>query len=207
MLDMSGRIARAVDVPVSADLENGFGDAPEAAAETIRQALAAGLSGGSIEDYSMRADDPLYPIAEAAERVTAAAEVAHAGPVHFVLTARAENHIRGRDDIADTITRLQAFQAAGADVLYAPGLMDLGEIASVVQSVDRPVNVIVRPGGPTVGQLAEAGVARISVGGSLAWVAVSAVAAAARELREAGTVGFLEQAKDGGQLARSAFGA
>ena len=163
----AGAIAAAVEVPVSADLENGFGDEPEAAAETIRQALAAGLSGGSIEDYSMRPDDPIYPIEQAAERVAAAAEVAHAGPVHFVLTARAENHIRGRDDLADTIARLQAFQAAGADVLYAPGLMDLGDIASLVQAVDRPVNVIVRPGGPTVGELAEAGVARISVGGSL----------------------------------------
>jgi 2-methylisocitrate lyase-like PEP mutase family enzyme len=201
----AGAIAGAVEVPVSADLENGFGDEPEAAAETIRQALAAGLSGGSIEDYSMRPDDPIYPIEQAAERVAAAAEVAHEGRVHFVLTARAENHIRGRDDLADTIARLQAYQAAGADVLYAPGLMDLGQIASLVQAVDRPVNVIVRAGGPVVGELAEAGVARISVGGSLAWVSVAAVAAAATELREAGTLGFLDHVKDGVQLGRRAY--
>ena len=201
----AGAIAAAVNVPVSADLENGFGDDPEAAAETIRRALAAGLSGGSIEDYSTRTDDPLYPIDLAAERVAAAAEVAHAGSVHFVLTARAENHIRGRDDLADTISRLQAFQAAGADVLYAPGLMDVGEITSLVQAVDRPVNVIVRPGGPSVGQLAEAGVARISVGGSFAWVALGAVAAAAEELQGAGTVGFLEQVKERGPLIRRAL--
>jgi 2-methylisocitrate lyase-like PEP mutase family enzyme len=201
----AGAIAAAVSVPVSADLENGFGDEPDDAAETIRQAIAAGLSGGSIEDYTMRADDPVYPIELAAERVAAAAEAAHSGPVRFVLTARAENHIRGRDDLPDTIARLQAFQAAGADVLYAPGLIDLGDIASLVQSVDRPVNVIVRPGGPTVAQLAEAGVARISVGGSFAWVAVAAVADAARELRESGTVGFLDRAREGGQLARRAY--
>ena len=194
-------------MPVSADLENGFGDDPEAAAETIRQALAAGLSGGSIEDYSMRrrrsrsTRSSRRPSGSAA-----AAEVAHAGPVHFVLTARAENHIRGRDDLADTIARLQAFQAAGADVLYAPGLMDLGDIASLVQAVDRPVNVIVRPGGPTVAELAEAGVARISVGGSFAWVARGrggrrGPGAAA----STGTLGFLEQAVEGGRLARRAL--
>ncbi len=203
----AGAIAAAVAVPVSADLENGFGDAPEDAAETIRQALEAGLSGGSIEDYTMRPDDPIYPVGAAAERVRAAAEVAHSGPVHFVLTARAENHIRGRDDLPDTIARLQAFQDAGADVLYAPGLMDLDEISSLVRSVDRPVNIILRPGGPTVGQLAEAGVARISVGGSLHYVAVAAVAAAARELREHGTTGFLEQAREAGPIARRAYGA
>jgi len=138
--------------------------------------------------------------------VRTAAEVAHRDGMQFVLTARAENHIRGRDDLADTIARLQAYQEAGADVLYAPGLTDLGAITSLVQSVDRPVNVIVRPGGPTVADLAAAGVARISVGGSLAWVAVAAVAEAARELREAGTVGFLDRAVEGGQIARRAYG-
>ena len=202
----AGAIAAAVDVPVSADLENGFGDAPEDAAETIRQALAAGLSGGSIEDWSPTATGGTYPVERAADRVAAAAEAAHGGLVPFVLTARAENHIRGRDVLPDTIARLQAYQVAGADVLYAPGLMDLGAIASVVRSVDRPVNVIVRPGGPTVAQLAEAGVARISVGGSLAWVAVAAVADAARELKDAGTVAFLDRAKEGASLARRAFG-
>ena len=205
-VESAGAIAAAVDVPVSADLENGFGDEPDAAAETIRQALAAGLSGGSIEDWSPDPGVATYPIEQAAARVAAAAEVAHGGPVPFVLTARAENHIRGRDDLRDTIARLQAYQAAGADVLYAPGLMDLGEIGSLVRAVDRPVNVIVRPGGPTVGELADAGVARISVGGSFAWVAVAAVAAAAEELQGPGTLGFLEQAKVGGPLARRAFG-
>ncbi len=203
----AGEIAAAVEVPVSADLEDGFGAEPEEVAEAIRQALGAGLSGGSIEDWSRPPGVGLYPLELAAERVAAAAEVAHGGPVPFVLTARAENHIRGQDDLADTIRRLQAFQAVGADVLYAPGLMDLGEIASVVQALDRPLNVLVRAGGPTVGQLAEAGVARISVGGSFAWVAVAAVAAAAEELQGAGTVGFLEQAAEGFQLARRAFGA
>jgi 2-methylisocitrate lyase-like PEP mutase family enzyme len=202
----AGAIAASVGVPVSADLENGFGDDPEAAAATIRLALDAGLSGGSIEDYTMRPNDPVYPVEQAAARVAAAAEAAHGGAVPFVLTARAENHIRGRDDLADTIARLQAFQAAGADVLYAPGLMDLGEISSLVQSVDRPVNVILRPGGPTVAELAAAGVARISVGGSFAWVAVAAVAAAAHELRDQGTLDFLDQAVEGGRLARNAYG-
>ena len=202
----AGAIASAVEIPVSADLENGFGHEPEAAAETIRLAIDAGLAGGSIEDYTLRADDPVYEIEAAADRVRAAAEVAPPGGLQFVLTARAENHIRGRDDLADTIARLQAYQEAGADVLYAPGLSDLGAITSLVQSVDRPVNVIVRPGGPTVADLAAAGVARISVGGSLAWVAVAAVAEAARELREDGTVGFLDRAVEGGQIARRAYG-
>jgi 2-methylisocitrate lyase-like PEP mutase family enzyme len=203
----AGAIAAAVEVPVSADLENGFGDDADAPAETIRQALAAGLAGGSIEDWSPTFDGGVYPMDLAAERVAAAAEVAHTGPVRFVLTARAENHIRGRDDLADTIARLQAYQAAGADVLYAPGLMDLDEIGSLVRAVDRPVNVIVRPGGPTVPQLAEVGVARISVGGSLAWVAFAAVAAAAEELLGPGTIGFLDQVREGGARARRAFGA
>ena len=168
----AGAIASAVGVPVSADLENGFGDDPEDAAETIRRALAAGLSGGSIEDYSMRPDDPIYPIEQAAERVAAAAEVAHEGPVHFVLTARAENHIRGRDDLADTDPRgSRPTRRRVPTCSTRPGLMDLADIASLVQAVDRPVNVIVRAGGPTVAELAERGVARISVGGSLAWVA------------------------------------
>ncbi|MET0903956.1 MAG: isocitrate lyase/phosphoenolpyruvate mutase family protein [Acidimicrobiales bacterium] len=202
----AGAIAAAVDVPVSADLENGFGDAPEEAAETVRRALAAGLSGGSIEDYSMRPDDPIYPIEQAAERVAAAAEVAHRGPVHFVLTARAENLIRGRVDLADTIRRLQAYQASGADVLYAPGLANLADIEALVNAVDRPVNVIVRADGPTVTELARAGVARISVGGSFTWVALGAVVAAAEELRDEGTLGFLERAKEGGLVARRAFG-
>jgi 2-methylisocitrate lyase-like PEP mutase family enzyme len=164
-----------------------------------------GLAGGSIEDYTTRPDDPLYPIEQAAERVAAAAEVAHGGPVHFVLTARAENHIRGRDDLADTIVRLQAFQEAGADVLYAPGLRDVDQIASVVRSVDRPVNVLLLPGGPSVPELAEVGVRRISVGGALSYLAAGAVAAAARELLEHGTTSFMPQVVDGARVARQAY--
>ena len=195
-------------MPVSADLENGFGDDPEDAAETIRQALAAGLSGGSIEDYTMRPTTRSTRSSRRPSGCAAAAEVAHAGPVHFVLTARAENHIRGRDDLADTIARLQAYQAAGADVLYAPGLMDLGEIASLVQS-GRPAGERDRAArrAHRSRELAEAGVARISVGGSFAWVAVAAVAdgragAARRGHRSASST----QAEEGGQLARRAFG-
>lgn len=198
-------IVAAVDVPVSADLENGFGDGADAVAETIELAVATGLAGGSIEDFSGRDEDPIYDLGLATERVTAAAEAAHAGHVPFVLTARAENHIRGRQDLADTIARLQSFQAAGADVLYAPGLRAIGDIETIVRAVDRPVNVLVLPGGPTVAELAAAGVRRVSVGGSFSYVATAAVAAAARELQEQGTLGFMDQMIAGASLARAAY--
>lgn len=200
------QLAAAVDVPVSADLENGFGDSADEVAETIRLASGTGLAGGSIEDYSGRAQDVIYDLGLATDRVRAAAEAAHAGPVGFVLTARAENLIRGRADLPDTIARLQAYQEAGADVLFAPGLRAIADIESVVRAVDRPVNVLAGPGGPTVPELAAAGVARISVGGSFSWVAVAAVAKAARELLEEGTLSYGDQVKVGVDLGRAAYG-
>jgi 2-methylisocitrate lyase-like PEP mutase family enzyme len=194
-------IVEASGLPVSADLENGFADDPAEVAETIRLALGAGLAGCSIEDWS---GDAIYEREQAVERVAAAAQAAHAGDVHLVLTARAENHIHGRDDLADTIARLQAFQEAGADVLYAPGLSTLEDIRQVVASVDRPVNVLALPGAPSVAELADAGVSRISVGGGFAYVAMGAVVAAARELREEGTYGFWETAGIGAKAWRAA---
>jgi 2-methylisocitrate lyase-like PEP mutase family enzyme len=194
-------IVAATDLPVSADLENGFADDPAGVAETIRLALGAGLAGCSIEDWS---GDAIYAPEQAAERVAAAAEAAHAGDVHLVLTARAENHIRGRDDLADTIARLQSFQEAGADVLYAPGLHELDDIRQVVSSVDLPVNVLALPGAPSVAELADAGVSRISVGGGFAFVAMGAVVEAARELREDGTYGFWDTAGIGAKAWRNA---
>ena len=174
-------------------------------ADTIRLALGAGLAGCSIEDHTGRDDDPIYPLELAAERVAAAAEAAHAGPVRLVLTARAENHVHGRDDLDDTIARLLAFQAAGADVLYPTGLTDLAAIGAVVAAVERPVNILVRPGLASVGELADAGVSRISVGGAFAFAALGALIEAAAELRDAGTYGFLERAAAGSQAARTAF--
>ncbi|HEU5449918.1 MAG TPA: isocitrate lyase/phosphoenolpyruvate mutase family protein [Acidimicrobiia bacterium] len=188
-------VKAAGEVPVSADLENGFGHEPTVVRMTIMNALSFGLVGCSIEDYTGVPDTPFYDVKPAAERVEAAASMAHRGPVEMVLTARAENHIRGRDDLADTIARLQAYQEAGADVLYAPGLTKLEDIRSVVASVDRPVNVLALPGGPTVAELAEAGVRRISVGGAFAYAAYGALIEAARELADEGTYGFWDRAK------------
>jgi 2-methylisocitrate lyase-like PEP mutase family enzyme len=199
-------IVAATDLPVSADLEKAFADEPSGVAETVRLALEAGLAGCSVEDFSGREDAPIYNPALAAERVAAAAEAAHAGPVHLVLTARAENWLHGRPDLADTIARLQAYQEAGADVLYAPGLERPEDIRQLVDSVDRPVNVLALPGAPTVAELAAAGVSRVSVGGAFAFAALGAVVEAARELREEGTYRFWEQARAGAKSARSAFG-
>ena len=196
-------ISGAVDVPVSADLENCFADDPEGVAATIRAATETGLAGGSVEDFSHEVG--LYDIGLAKERVAAAAEAAHSGPLHFVLTARAENHIRNHPDLADTIARLQSFQEAGADVLYAPGLATLDDIRSVVSSVDRPVNVLALPSAPPVAELAAAGVARISIGSSFAGAAWGALVQAAEEFRDAGTYGFSELAAVGGRAARAAF--
>jgi 2-methylisocitrate lyase-like PEP mutase family enzyme len=184
-----GTIAAAVDVPVSADLENCFANDPAGVAATIAAAVAVGLSGASVEDFTGDRDDPVYPIDLAAERVAAAAVAAHAdGP--FVLTARAENHIRGRDDLDDTIARLRRYQEAGADVVYAPGLSDPERIRLLVEAVDVPVNVLALPNAPSVPELAKLGVARVSVGSAFANVALSAVVVAARELRDDGTYGF-----------------
>jgi len=204
-LDHSRELVGATDVPVSADLEDAFAESPEGVAETIALAVATGLAGCSVEDFTRDNDNPMYDQAAAADRVTAAAEAAHAGPRRIVLTARAENYLHGRADLDDTIARLQAFQQAGADVLYAPGLVDLDEIRSLVAAVDRPVNVLALPGGPSVPELAEAGVGRVSVGGAFAYAALGAAVEAANELREQGTYGFWDRARVGGVAARSAF--
>lgn len=198
-------IVAATDLPVSADLENGFADAPAGVAETMRMSIEVGLAGASVEDFTGRADDPIYDIGLAAERIVAAAEAAHGGPGRLVLTARAENYLHGRPDLADTIARLQAFQEAGADVLYAPGLRTLEDISQVVREVDRPVNVLALEGVPPVAELAQAGVSRISVGGAFAFAALGAVVSAAAELREQGTYGFRAGSAAGAAAARRAF--
>jgi 2-methylisocitrate lyase-like PEP mutase family enzyme len=200
-------IVAATDLPVSADLEDCFADAPAGVADTIERAIRTGLAGGSVEDFTRQRDAPIYDQSRGAERVGAAAETAHAGPVHFVLTARCENYLHGRRDLADTIARLQAYQEAGADVLYAPGVIEPDDIRRLVSSVDRPVNVLALPGGPSVAELADLGVARVSVGGAFAYAALSAVVEAGRELIDEGTYGFWERAGVGATAARSAFGA
>jgi 2-methylisocitrate lyase-like PEP mutase family enzyme len=174
---------RATELPVSVDLENGYGADPEAAALAVTRAADAGAVGGSIEDY-----DPagrIYDLDHAVERVAAAAEAARALPFPFVLTARAENYFRGKPDLDDTIARLQAFEQAGADVLYAPFVLDLDEIRAISDAVSKPVNVLARPH-LSFGQLVDAGVQRVSVGGALTWVAANAVASAATEIRDRG---------------------
>jgi 2-methylisocitrate lyase-like PEP mutase family enzyme len=198
-------IVEATDVPVSADLENCFADDPAGVAETVRRAVDVGLAGCSVEDFTGRPDAPIYDAPLAAERVAAAVEMARRGPAHLVVTARAENHLHDRRDLPDTIARLQRYQDAGADVVYAPGVTRLDEVRQIVASVDRPVNVLALPGGPTVGELADAGVARISVGGAFAFAALGAVVEAARELRERGTYGFWDRAAAGASAARAAF--
>jgi 2-methylisocitrate lyase-like PEP mutase family enzyme len=187
-------IASAVSLPVSADLENGFGEAPETAAETIRLAAAAGAVGGSIEDSTGNNSNPIFAFEHAVERVRAAAQAAHSLPFPFTLTARAENYLYGRKDLNDTIKRLQAFQEAGADVLYAPGLAGNEDIAAVVRSVDRPVNVLAGLPGVehTRAALATIGVKRISIGSGLARAAVHATLSAAREMHDHGTFHFAQ---------------
>ena len=189
-------IAAAVDLPVSADLENGYGDSPETVAETIRMAAGAGVAGGSIEDQSRGPEHSIYQCEHAAERIRAAAEAVRGLPFAFTLTARAENYLAGRRDLADTIGRLQAYQEAGADVLYAPGLARADEIAAVVKSVDRPVNVVMGLQGArlSLAELAEMGVKRVSVGSALSRAALGAFLRAAREMRERGTFSFAEEA-------------
>jgi 2-methylisocitrate lyase-like PEP mutase family enzyme len=199
-------IVAATDLPVSADLENAYADDPVGVAETMRLAIEVGLAGASVEDFTGRAGDPIYDARFAAERVAAAAEAAHAGPGRLVLTARAENYLHGRPDLADTIARLQAYQEAGADVLYAPGLRRAEDIRQVVREVDRPVNVLALDGAPPVAELASAGVSRISVGGAFAFAALGAVVSAATELRDQGTYGYWANSAAGAAAARRAFG-
>lgn len=187
-------IVEATALPVSADLEDGFGAAPETCAETIALAAGVGLVGGSIEDATGDPAAPIFGLAHAVERVAAAAESAARHP--FMLTARAENFLHGRPDLDDTIRRLQAFARAGAEVLYAPGLPDLAAIRLVCASVDRPVNVVMGLSGPTwsVAELAEVGVRRISVGGSFARAALGALKRAALEVKERGTFTYAQDA-------------
>jgi 2-methylisocitrate lyase-like PEP mutase family enzyme len=195
-------VASSTDLPVSGDLENGYGDDPYTVAETLRLAAAAGLVGGSIEDSTGRQDDPVYDKGLAVERVRAAAEAVRELPFTFTLTARAENQIVGRPNLKDTIERLQAYQEAGADVLYAPGLASREEIAAVVGSVDRPVNVLMgmKGIGLSLAELSALGVKRVSVGGALARVALGAVLRAGREMRETGTFAFTDEAVTHGEL-------
>jgi 2-methylisocitrate lyase-like PEP mutase family enzyme len=188
MVEHAAELDRATDLPVSVDLENGYGPDPEHAATAIRRAAEAGAVGGSIEDYDR--DGHLYPLDHAAERISAAVEAAQRLPFPFTLTARAENHIRGNPDLPDTIRRLEAFEQAGADVLYAPGLREIDDIRAVCRSVGGPVNVLAVPG-MTVAEIAEAGARRVSVGGGLSWVAVQAFAEAATAIRDTGDLSTL----------------
>jgi 2-methylisocitrate lyase-like PEP mutase family enzyme len=204
-LEHGRAISAAVEIPVAADTENGFADDPTGVAETVRLAAETGLAGCSIEDFTGTSDGPIYDLSLARERIAAAAEAAHSGPNQLVLTARAENHLHGHADLADTIARLQAYQEAGADVLFAPGVVDLADIRTLVAEVDLPVNVLALPGCPPVADLAEAGVARVSVGGAFAYVALAGLIDAATELRDAGTFGYWEQVGAARPTIRRAF--
>ena len=195
-------IVAAVDVPVSADLEHGFFDQPEDVAETAELAVGAGLAGFSIEDSTGVADDPIYEPTLAAERVAAAVQAAGADAV---VTARTELYLHGRRDLDEVIARLQSYAGAGAHVLFAPGLIDLEEIRTLVAAVDKPVNVLAMPGCPPVAALAEAGVARVSVGGSLAFAAYGTLVEAAKELRDQGTYTYRERSTTGAKAVRDAF--
>jgi 2-methylisocitrate lyase-like PEP mutase family enzyme len=198
-------IVAATDLPISADLENAFADDPAGVAETVALAIDAGLAGCSVEDFTGSEDAPIYDIGLATERIVAAAEVAHRGPVRLVLTARAENHIHKRDDLRDTIARLQRYQDAGADVLFAPGVVRPDDLSELLASLDRPVSVLALAGCPPVSELAALGVRRVSVGGAFAFAALGALVDAARELREQGTYGYWELSRQGGKAAREAF--
>ena len=206
VLAHAAAVVAAVDVPVSADLENGFAEDPEGVYATVRAAAAAGLAGCSIEDYSGSERGGVYDRALAVERITAAVEAAVIEP-GIVLTARAENLIRGNPDLDDTIARLHAYREAGAQVLYAPGLRSIEDVWRVVGAVGAPVNVLALPGLPAVAKLAEAGVARISVGGAFSHVAFGALTGAARELLDTGTYGFMDLAAQGRKQEAAAFGA
>jgi 2-methylisocitrate lyase-like PEP mutase family enzyme len=196
MMEHVAAVVSATDLPVSADLEHGFGDDPDTVAETFRRAAAVGLAGASIEDDTHREEGRIYELELAVERVRAAVSVARALPFPFTVTARSENFLVGRPDLADTIRRLQAYQDAGADVLYAPGLASAEDIAQVVRSVDRPVNVVMGLRGLQLSraQLAELGVKRISVGSALSRAAFGAFLRASREMLESGTFTFAEDA-------------
>lgn len=196
MMGHLAELAAATELPVTGDLENGYGAAPETVAETIRMAASAGLVGGSIEDATNQPDAPLYDVELAAERIRAAVEAARALPFSFMVTARAENFMVGIGDLGDTIRRLQAYQEAGADVLYAPALKTREQIATLLREVDRPVNVVMGLKGVslTLAELEELGVRRVSIGSGFARVALGAFLEAAREVREHGSFGFADRA-------------
>ena len=197
-------IVSVSECPVAADLENGFGHAPETVAETIRLAIAAGLAGGSIEDASGDPRAPIYELEHAVERVTAAVEEAHREGLDFVLTARAENFLHGRPDLEDTVRRLQAFERAGADVLFAPGLPDLAAVRTVCSALKKPVNFMIGMRGTSfaVADLAAAGVRRISLSTSLDRAAITGLLSAAHEITERGTFSYVESIVSGGELGR-----
>jgi 2-methylisocitrate lyase-like PEP mutase family enzyme len=188
-------ICASTSLPVSADLEKGFGDAPDATAKAIRMAAGVGLVGGSIEDATGRKEAPIFDLSFATERVAAAAEAARTLPFPFTLTARAENYLHGRNDLEDTIRRLQAYEKAGADVLFAPALPDLAAVRTVCSSLGKPVSFMVGIPGKSfsVAELADAGVRRISLATSLYRAAMSGLINAAREIRESGTFGYLDK--------------
>ncbi len=194
-----------LDIPLSADLENCFAHDPEGVATTIIDAIGVGLAGGSVEDFTGDSDNPIYELAHATDRVRAAAEAAHSGNESIVLTARAENYLHGRPDLADTIARLQAYQEAGADVLFAPRVVDPVDLRQLMSAVDLPVSVLALPGAPTVDELAALGVSRISVGGAVAATAYGAAINAVNELRQQGTTGYWELAGVGRSAMQSAF--
>lgn len=195
-------IAAATDLPVSADLEKCFGDDPRTVAETIRLAAATGIVGGSVEDFSGDPRRPIYDVAQAVDRVAAAAEAARSLPFPFTLTARAENFLHGKLDLDDTIRRLQAFDTAGADVLYAPLLPDIDAIKAVCAAVSKPVNVLAGRPPFSVAELAKAGVKRVSLGGLLSRAALGAMLRASREIKEHGTFTFARDAAPGAELNR-----
>jgi 2-methylisocitrate lyase-like PEP mutase family enzyme len=191
-------------LPVSADLEKGFGDAPDATAKAIRMAAGVGLVGGSIEDATGRKEAPIFDLSFATDRVAAAVEAARTLPFPFTLTARAENYLNGRNDIEDTLKRLQAYEKAGADVLFAPGLPDLAAVRTVCSSLGKPVNFMVGIRGKSfsVAELADAGVRRVSLAGSLYRAAMNGMIEAAKEVREAGTFGYLDQGVSNAEFAK-----
>jgi 2-methylisocitrate lyase-like PEP mutase family enzyme len=193
-LDQARSIVNATDLPISADLEKGFDDTPEGAAETIRLAATVGLVGGSIEDFSGNPQKPLYELNHAKERVSAAVEAARKLPFPFTLTARAENFLRGNPNLDDTIERLKAFEAVGADVLMAPGLPDLAAVQTVCAALSRPFNFMAGIKGRsfTTAELASAGVKRISLATSLYRAAMSGLVDAAREVKDQGTFGYVD---------------
>jgi 2-methylisocitrate lyase-like PEP mutase family enzyme len=205
-LDNAAAIVSVTGLPVSADLGNGFGDSLDEVALTVRTAGAVGLAGVSIEDYAGDRAAPMFDLPVATARVEAAAEAAHTGERRLVLTARADNFVHGLPDLGDTIERLQAFQSAGADVLFAPGVTRRSDIRDIVTSVDRPVNVLTLAGTPPVDELAELGVKRVSVGGAFAFAAYGTVIEAALELRDLGSFGYLSRMAVGRDAARTAFG-